>query len=103
MYDNINRLAEESRYNFSEDARNQKTVSAIIALANQQQIANALQEDTNKILKDQVKQLSKRNETLEEELASSKKDNKRSLIFNIITSAIAAASLVATIIISFAK
>ena len=59
------------------------------------------QHRSNNILNDQCNALQKRNEMLENELKISNKNTRRSMIFNIITTSIAFASLVVTILLKF--
>lgn len=89
IYDQIR----DSTNNFNENQRNRELVKSILALAETQR-------QSNLILEKQCNELQKRNDILEKELEESRKETKRSVLFNIVSSAIAAASLVATILIA---
>ena len=79
--------------NMHENQRNFQLVSSIHALATEQH-------NSNGILKQQCDALIKRNTMLEEELKQSQKETKKSMVFNIITTAIAFVSLIFTILIN---
>ena len=90
---NINDQIRDFVNNNNENQRNRELVKSILALAE-------AQKQSNLILEKQCNELQKRNDILEKELEDSRKETKRSVLFNIISSAIAAASLAVTILIA---
>ena len=76
---NINDQIRDFVNNNNENQRNRELVKSILALAEAQRQSNLI---------------------LEKELEDSRKETKRSVLFNIISSAIAAASLAVTILIA---
>ena len=79
--------------NNQENIRNRELVNSILALAETQR-------QSNLILEKQCNELQTRNDMLKKELEESRQETKRAVLFNIISSAIAFASLVATILIA---
>ena len=72
-------------------------------LAMEQQNANALQQSTIEVLKEHQKEFKKRNDILEDEIRSTNKHNKIMLSITIISTCVAIASLITTIIIAILK